>query len=91
MTTRTMDPETLYRLKPLAHSEQIGGVWVACEWAACMGALVYEVDGARYRTVPGLSPERVATQVVDSYLDRAPFGAPHTAKVRSLVVAALPA
>lgn len=91
MTMRTMDPEALYRLKPLAHSEQIGGVWVACEWAEALSALVYEVDGTRYRTVPGLSPERVASQVVDSYLDRAPFGTPHTAKVRALVGAALPA
>lgn len=80
----------VYRFKPLEHSREIGGVWVACEWAACMDALVYDVDGTRYRMNPGTDAEGTVAQVVDNYLDRNPHGTAHVPDVEALVMAALP-
>lgn len=80
----------IWKIKPLEHSKEIGGVWVACEWAEDLDGLVYDIDDNRYRIVAGATHEETVEQVIDNYLDRAPFGSPHKASVRSLVESALP-
>lgn len=80
----------IWKIKPLEHSKEIGGVWVACEWSEDLDTLVYDINDNRYRILPGVSREDAVNQVVENYLDYAPFGSPHKAAVRSLVESALP-
>lgn len=80
----------IWKIKPLEHSKEIGGVWVTCEWAEDLDTLVYGIDDNRCRIVAGATREEIVDQVVDNYLDHAPFGSPHKASVRALVESALP-
>lgn len=70
----------IWKIKPLEHSKEIGGVWVTCEWAEDLDTLVYGIDDNRYRIVAGATREEIVDQVVDNYLDHAPFGSPPQGK-----------
>ncbi len=83
-------PETIYRYKALDNYTRAGGYFISWEWSDDLGALVYDLGDARYKTRPGLTRAAIVQAVIDAYLDRNPYGTPDVDRLAHLVGADLP-